>query len=753
MKPRFLTSLGLSAVNALALVMLFVGLASAQKKVYIPSFITREGMDLNSASSQWSYSRSVQTDNWIIFWEAGFGSNPSTASGSYKVDMDVLKAVAEKSFATYVNDLKMVIKGSSAVDTVKQMIFLLYTTEWGAYGSGQDDKVGVLHVNPAAANINTVVAHEIGHCFEYLTGVDVPGGGYRYGFGANASGSNGFWEQVANWQAFKVYPERQFTEGDFQEYIKSNHMHIIHETPRYANYFLPDFWTYKRGLDFIGKLWRNARKPEDPVETYKRLNSLTQEQFNDEMYDHAARLTTWDLPALKTLGANYITRRAQVKMSLTSDKYWLVDPSVAIENYGYNSIKLNAPATQTIVTVSFKGKAGASGFRSLKIDKGGWRYGFVALLKDGTRAYSDMGTAKYANGANPEGALQFTVPANCDKLWFVVSGSPQEYWRHAWDDDDSNDEQWPYQVQFGNTNLLGEVNNPGTPLTTYTLSSSVVGSGTVSPASGSFVSGSVQTLTATPASGFVFTGWSGDASGNTNPLSLTMSGNKTVVATFVASPAKVLTYTVVMSPKADYTATPVAIQVDTIAKFFNLTSAQITAGLGSTITYYAINPDGTLDATSTANDPGHWFGKTGNVVAYGEQAYVYSELDLSKFVANIGQYPDRSQNGDSYTIKQALVYKKSATESAQVTLVFQVQIGTTTTVRNVALGNHNGIRIHDGMLQLEEQGARLEMMDLHGRWTLLSDQTAMNALPRGVLFLRITSGKSKQPVPFSIVNP
>ena len=29
---------------------------------------------------------------------------------------------------------------------------------------------------------------------------------------------------------------------------------------------------------------------------------------------------------------------------------------------------------------------------------------------------------------------------------------------NAWDDDDTNDEQWPYQVRFGNTNLLGHAN-------------------------------------------------------------------------------------------------------------------------------------------------------------------------------------------------------------------------------------------------------------------------------------------------------
>jgi hypothetical protein len=98
--------------------------------------------------------------------------------------------------------------------------------------------------------------------------------------------------------------------------------------------------------------------PEDPVEAYKRLNSLSQEQLNDEIYEHAARLTTWDIPSIEQYGKNYIDRRVQVKMSYTLDKYWSVDSSVCIENYGYNSIKLNPPSTSKDVTVQFRGKQG-----------------------------------------------------------------------------------------------------------------------------------------------------------------------------------------------------------------------------------------------------------------------------------------------------------------------------------------------------------------------------------------------------------
>ena len=42
----------------------------------------------------------------------------------------------------------------------------------------------------------------------------------------------------------------------------------------------------------------------------------------------------------------------------------------------------------------------------------------------------------------------------------------------------------------------------------------------------------IVTLTATPATGWSFSSWSGDLSGNTNPTTITMNANKAVTAIF-----------------------------------------------------------------------------------------------------------------------------------------------------------------------------------------------------------------------------
>ena len=80
--------------------------------------------------------------------------------------------------------------------------------------------------------------------------------------------------------------------------------------------------------------------------------------------------------------------------------------------------------------------------------------------------------------------------------------------------------------------------NPPVATTCYTLAVNVTGSGSVSvaPQKTCYNGGEQVTLTATPGGGYVFSGWSGDLSGNTNPATLTMSGNKSVTATFAVVP-------------------------------------------------------------------------------------------------------------------------------------------------------------------------------------------------------------------------
>jgi uncharacterized repeat protein (TIGR02543 family) len=82
-------------------------------------------------------------------------------------------------------------------------------------------------------------------------------------------------------------------------------------------------------------------------------------------------------------------------------------------------------------------------------------------------------------------------------------------------------------------------------ISTYTLGvTSVNGSVAKLPNSLTYNVGTPVVLTPSPATGFVFSSWSGDATGNANPLTVTMNSNKNITANFTAIVAGTFTLNV-----------------------------------------------------------------------------------------------------------------------------------------------------------------------------------------------------------------
>ena len=57
------------------------------KEIYIPKDL--QAMDLQNPESKWSYHRMACTDNFVIFWEKGFGNDLSTPPQMEGHDMRV----------------------------------------------------------------------------------------------------------------------------------------------------------------------------------------------------------------------------------------------------------------------------------------------------------------------------------------------------------------------------------------------------------------------------------------------------------------------------------------------------------------------------------------------------------------------------------------------------------------------------------------------------------------------------------------
>lgn len=87
---------------------------------------------------------------------------------------------------------------------------------------------------------------------------------------------------------------------------------------------------------------------------------------------------------------------------------------------------------------------------------------------------------------------------------------------------------------------------------TLTTAASPTAGGSIarSPNAPSYAAGTVVTLTATPAAGYSFAGWSGAASGSSATTTVTVSANSTATATFTATTATTYTLTATASPTA-----------------------------------------------------------------------------------------------------------------------------------------------------------------------------------------------------------
>lgn len=434
---------------------------AVDKKIYESNNAVGVGDALNNVDNQWCYQRSLQSKHWILFWDKGYDSKPSS--------IESILATADKVFELYADSLKYITIGKSKTDTYKMFIRLRSSEEWEASGSGIDDQIGLLTLSRWAytSRDGQTMAHEIGHCFQYQVHCDNGDwNGWMYNWGL--SSYNVFWEMCAQWQAYKYYPDMQFNNEWLNNTLNGLHRHPLSVGLRYNNYFIQDYMCHRHGMDFLGTLWNKSSYPDDPLQAYMRLTmtgTTAQKlaQLGDEMWEYGARMTTFDMDQLRTRGAGTINRRSQTALTKDAEGYWWPTAANCIENWGNNAIRLNVPTNAKTVYADFQGKAGADGYIDYNKVRAGWRVGFVALQKDGTRVYSDITASNYQN---PNQTISFDCPANCSNLWLVVSGAPTTYWTRDWVgwDEEGQTEQWPYRVHFYQTNVYGQTNDNGYPV-------------------------------------------------------------------------------------------------------------------------------------------------------------------------------------------------------------------------------------------------------------------------------------------------
>lgn len=588
-----------------------------------------KNINMLRSDAKWSWFRHKQSEHFIVFWEPGFGDDPNavTVDVALRVDIDDLLEKAEQFYMTNVEVLKFVEigQGKSYLDQYKMQIYLFYQSDWLATGSGYDNTIGALWVSPSTCQpVGSTIAHEIGHSFQYqvycdklLNGAtDNSRQGFRYGY-EGSNGGNGFWEQCAQWQSFQDYPAELF--GYHVNVWEANyHRHFEHEWMRYASYWLQYYWASKHGVNVVGEIWKQSYYPEDALSTYLRTycnNNL--ETLYGELYDYATRMITYDLDGVR----NYKTSSAgnyTTKLYETDNNYYQVAYASCPGTTGFNIIPLNVMNAGNTISADFIGLLPGS---SLAADDAGnitdgdgktvgntttynttgnmatgWRYGFVAIVND-TPVYAPM-------QQNASGTVSYTILPNTGKLYFVVMGAPSQYAVHGWNDNESDDAQWPYKVKFEGTDLLGSF---------------------------------VIDMSADPKDETFTYNINCDATITDYQLgTIDLQGNddiKTLAQAFVMKPT-------VLSGNT-----------------LNITSGVTSNPDEGKIALGLLQNDNSYSFTYSANG-GFYCTAEGNVGSWSNRDPIWFEYNKDTFIFTYGHYPNQTVAGQKYTIKPTLVYTK-----------------------------------------------------------------------------------------------
>ena len=353
-------------------------------------------MNLESDTSQWSFKRSIATDDLILMWERGFGSdvsNPPQLEGHpMGFDIDNLRDRVQ-SFYTFFRDTLAFSKPGSKCDEYKMMVMVMYSLDGTAYGGTYDNFIGALWVAPNRIQDEKMncMAHELGHSFQLQIPADSVG---------DAWGGSGFFEMTSQWMLWQVNPDWITDENyHFEAFKQLTHKAYLHLDNIYHSPYVIQWWSDLHGRQSIAELYRQGKIGEDPVMTYKRMYGLSQDAFNKEMLRGYQHLVNFDFKH---------ARRETRQYACSFDTELVCDggyrPRHFPEEYGFNAILLDS-----LVDVRRPVSVEVSGKEIL--------YGLTGITTDGESIYGDVNSQTIDV---PQGKW-------LKHLYLIVMGAPTEH--------------------------------------------------------------------------------------------------------------------------------------------------------------------------------------------------------------------------------------------------------------------------------------------------------------------------------------
>ena len=421
------------------LILIFPSLLCAQKEIYIP-------VEWQQGSLDYSLARSSASDNFIIFWGPLAGDDPTQAPAEIAFNPQSILDTAEDLYKFYIDTIRFVNDDSGLIHQYKIILVMLHTwtgLEGWAFGGNYDGKVGAMWMHPHAASSGPTLAHEFTHTLQNYAWMMNPGHSF---IDSNYVGF--FWETHAEFMALQRYPSVAL-EFDMARWLNTCQFHWSSTRHHYQAFIFLQFIKEKDGIEMINRLWNEAMIGEHPLETYKRLKGITQEELNDLFGEYAMRNVTWDYEIgdqlrerVSTINPVFMSHPTMIPELKDSTEGWYTIPNyLAPQDYGYNIIRLypqeKAGCTERRVYIHFEPQ-----YIFPDYQEAGLRFGFVALNQLHEPRYSPL----YKSHVETD----FLLQEDENELYLVVSGAPVNHHNYAWEIGFPRIYRYPYDFKLKN---------------------------------------------------------------------------------------------------------------------------------------------------------------------------------------------------------------------------------------------------------------------------------------------------------------
>ncbi|NUP39753.1 MAG: avirulence protein [Streptomyces sp.] len=417
--------------------------AATAKSLYIPPSWASTG------EVPWAQNRTKESADFVLLWGEKSGTDPLHAPSPYNFDPDDILNQLEMLYSFYVNTMKFTpetgLLAQYKIDViVTQTWNRTELSDWASGGSA-DGKVGVINVAPGAALPGSWgLAHELGHVFQNYTFL-----GKGSGVGLTDPSAGTFWETSAEYMAMQVYPDG--AAGDLTRFLRTENLAYSSSRHHYGNWMLVQYLVDKYGgLATFNAIWNQAKSNEHPLETYRRINNLTQAQLNTRIAEYAQHQVTYDysnrshfMPFVTNVyGAGFINAYNGIAVDAVDQAagHYAVPDALAPSDYGYNKISLVPSSDGALIKLHFKGHVNAAA-------GSGWSYGFVAV-KNGTPRYGEV-------SSSPDGQLSFQTQPGESEVYLVVTGTPGTVHHYAFLDGYTKDYRYPYEFRISGATPSG----------------------------------------------------------------------------------------------------------------------------------------------------------------------------------------------------------------------------------------------------------------------------------------------------------